>query len=218
LLYVHDTEASNYLLFANGKGTVLVDCKGGSPVDDAVFEQGYTYIDAYVITACTEDSVLRLKSTLHYTPIDTLYLPAEKSIYTAELEQIAMDSECKIRRYPARWLYIGGLTIYTSADEDTPGYVINACHNGGDLMVFGNTEGVDGYHAVECDGTVFTRECAYAPVPQYKLPESCGKAYLGGKKLNYIYSYLTHYGVADSAEFYESNLILRFGKDGVIKE
>lgn len=219
VLHIQDTGRNAYLFYADGTSAVLVDGMGAYNASAGVLEQGYTYLDAYVITCCTEDSVTRLAQTLCYTPTKTLYLPQTDTDYTQKALRIAADKGCSVKRYSDNRLEIGTMDINTpTEDYENGGYIIRLEKGNTDLCVFGGGEGVRIQPVEKCTCLVLTRALEEKLLDYKYLPTVCDTVFAYDGENSYSGLYIKRYAKYRCFETYKGNLTLRIGRDGVVKE
>ena len=217
VFYVSDGLSTAHAFYADGRLTAIIDCNGATGVSGTVTQNGYTYIDAYVVTVCTEDTVTRLRRTLPYTPVDTVYIPWEENDYTEEAVSFAKRKGCKVIRYKDQALTLGYMTVYTpDSNTLTGGYVVKAKKSRSSLSIISTTSWISCDAIDRNDTLVITKTAINEHLDYNLLPYTYEKLIVSYDEV--FCRFAEDIQMAKSIDTYDGSLLLYFGKDGIVKE
>ncbi len=215
--YVDDGTTSCFSFYADENMTVLVDGGGKLGVAEAVLERGHSYLDVYIVTACTESTVPRLSDTLPYTPVHTVFVPHEENEYTEEVVNVALEYGCSVLRYKGNSLKIGALEVQTADSEYGAGsYMIKATKHGKTVGVLGSVRYLYDLDFAHCDALVLSNACVDSGILHQIVDYSYEKVYIYHSGYDLYKDLIAENG--GQAIAYTGDALFRFGRLGVIKE
>lgn len=216
LLYVYEEASSCYVLYAGNKSFVLIDGGGDESASTGASSKGCAFLDAYVVTDCTEDALARLGKTLPYLPAKTVYMPECESDSAVRIIDYCKSKGCNIKLYNAdAGLYVSGVCIYGAYnDEDESAFIIKSAKHGNTVAVIGKSAEIN-ENVWDASTLVITRACSVSPCGADLLPTSCDKAIIYKGDKSYLTSYITNQNVAKTIEKYKSGVSIRFDRYGV---
>lgn len=217
VFYDNSIESVAHSFYADENITLLIDGNGKSAAYDTVLEQGYTYLDGYVVTACNLDSLIRLRDTMYYTPAHTVYIPDVGNAYSKEMELLALNNGCNVAYFSNGVLKLDPLTIYTPWDEyDEGGYIIKTTKNGSEVCIVGpSSHRIEQAELPKGDVLVFTRSGSANNGGIDPLDSIYDRVIV--YENSRIHNYLKANDITDT-EYYQDRLLLKLGKSGVVKE
>ncbi len=150
LVYLRDGDASSYVITSDGSETIFVDSRGISNASSQIMKLGFSYIDSYVVTECTIDSLTRLKSTVNYTPINRLYIP--ECTYgmcnnADDFKTFAQAKEIEVFEYSASsFLVLGKNTLCFPKLQKAGAFALHFADTKEDIVIYGNSTDLRGFN------------------------------------------------------------------------
>lgn len=216
LLYVYENSANCYAFYAGNSSYVLVDGGGEEGASDGALINGCAYLDAYVITDCTENALTRLQKTMPYLPANRVYIPENDSNIANDIIAYCKDKGCAIEIYNTEnGLSLSGISIYGAyGDEDESAFLIKSEKDGTRLAVLGRSASI--YEDTwDADCLVVTRACTSSPYDPDLLPEKCDTAIVYKGDESFLTKYITSLEIATRLKEYKNSVTIRFGNNSV---
>ncbi len=214
LIYVKDGTYNSFTFYSDKDSTVLIDGVGDTDASTAVMANGYTYLDAYIMTSCTKDSYTRLISTLPYLAVNKVYVPEDAGEYYNKIIEVAFIKDCEVVVFKGSSISFDELTVYIP-QSGNGGHTVKVERNGKSLLVLGANSGETDFYIEKTSAVIFSKAAAESSAPYSKLPIGAETLFIPD---GMDYKGLLKSGIGKSAELYSSNDRLRFGKDGIFKE
>ncbi len=216
LLFVRDGDSSAYIIAADENGATLIDMRGRSNAKGDILSIGFTYIDNYIVTECTHDAFSRLKNTLPYIPVGTIYLPSDTTTHelkAGDFKRLAYENNVKVEKYETREkLKACNNTISFPVIQEAGAFILNSSCNNSSVAVYGKANALDSLRTQNTTAVIITKDFSQNALRVDLLPKTTSSVYFNTKYQNAYISEM--YRDSDIID-YKSTLHLRFGKDGL---
>ncbi len=216
LLFIREGSASAYVIAADGDAVTLVDMNGSGSTKADVFDLGFTYIDNYIITECSEDSLKRLVATVPYVPVECIYAPeyiigSEGNFY--DFKKFAEQNDIKLYEYkPKTALEFCDTTVILPDRPEQGAFAITIESNERIAAIYGRSTYLSEINISEANSAVITMSFTESSLRPDILPDYADVIYY---KYGYEDLFLSEMYHESQIKLYKSKLLLRFCDDGL---